>query len=91
MELILVALALVGGWTVAAWVGVVVVVAFFVTLLAETALRLRSPRARILRQIARELVRPAAENSQRAVVIHDDHVHVYTYVLETQPVTDTEE
>ena len=55
MELMLTAFALIGGYTVAGWVGVGVVIAFMVTQIVSTAIRLRSPRARMLRAIAREL------------------------------------
>ena len=55
MELILVVLALVGGYAVAGWIGVVVAASFFITMIADATIRSRSPKARALRAITREL------------------------------------
>jgi hypothetical protein len=55
MEFVLIVLAIIGGWAVAQWIGVIVVVAFLATSLANTALRMRSPHARTMRALSREL------------------------------------
>ena len=55
MQTILFILAVVGGYTVAGWVGVAVAAAFIVTMFVDVTLRMRSPKARILRQIAHDL------------------------------------
>lgn len=55
MALILRLLSLVGGYAIAGWIGVAVVVAFIVTQYADAYLRARSPKGRVLRQIAHEL------------------------------------
>lgn len=55
MSLVVRALALIGGWTIAGWVGVAVVVAFTVTQYADAYVRLHSPKMRVLRQIAHDL------------------------------------
>ena len=55
LVMVLVSLSLIGGFAVAGWIGLAVAILFFVTILADAAIRMRSPRSRALRAIARSL------------------------------------
>ena len=75
MDLALIGLAAIGGYSVAGWIGVIVVVTFVVTLIADMAIRLRTPRARAMRQLARELrERGVGEDAEFMLGIEEEHI-----------------
>lgn len=55
IEILILALAFIGGHAVAGWVGVLVVAAFVVTTISDMVVSMRSPRARLMRDIEESL------------------------------------
>lgn len=86
MELVILVLALVGGYAMAGWVGIVVVAVFVVTMVASIVARLRSPRVRLLRDISRAL----PDGVELVGIVHQPGCKHHAHPMATPPSDTTE-
>jgi hypothetical protein len=80
-------LAVIGGYSVAGWIGVGIVAAFIAVQIIDIQMRLRSPKARFLRDISRTLSE-ANDDAQFAFRIR--HVDSLAELIETEDEEDDE-